>query len=71
MAILRNNKLENLSSELKSEGICVIVRQNNDGRIYGMTFIDYKYQAVFNGSNLGRQYSAKAIQERCTPPIKM
>jgi len=31
-----------------------------------MTFIDHKYQAVFNGSDLGRQYSAKAIQERCT-----
>jgi hypothetical protein len=30
-----------------------------------MTFIDHKYQAVFNGSDLGRQYSAKAIQERC------
>jgi hypothetical protein len=71
LAILRNNTLENLSNALKSEAISIFARQSNDGIIYGMTFIDHKYQAVFNGSDLGRQYSAKAIQERCmfTPEI--
>jgi len=71
LAILSKNTLQNLSNSLRSEGISVIARQSNDGRIYGMTFIDHKYQAVFNGSDLGRQYSAKAIQERCinTPEI--
>jgi len=32
-----------------------MARQSGDGRIHGMTFIDHKYQAVFNGSDLGRQ----------------
>ena len=30
-----------------------------------MTFIDFKNQCVFNGSDLGKQYNANAIQERC------
>lgn len=64
-AILRKNTLENLSNELRGEGIGILARQTNEGRIYGMTFIDYKNQCVFNGSSLGRNYSAQAIQERC------
>ena len=64
-AIHQQNTLEHLSKELKKESISVVVRQNNDGRIYGMTFIDFKNRCVFNGSDLGRQYTAKAIQERC------
>jgi hypothetical protein len=66
LAILHNNTLENLSNALRAEAISVIARQSKDGRLYGLTFIDHKYQAVFNGSDLGRQYSAKAIQERCS-----
>ena len=65
MAIFRNNTLENLSSALRSVGISIMARQSNDGRMYGITFIDHLNLAVFNGSDLGRQYSAKAIQERC------
>ena len=56
LAILRKNTLENLTNELRSEAISIIARQTNDGSIYGITFIDHKYQAVFNGSDLGRQY---------------
>ncbi len=64
-AIMGKNTLQNLSNELRAEGIGILVRQTNDGRIYGVTFIDYKNQCVFNGSSLGRNYSAQAIQERC------
>lgn len=64
-AILRKNTLQNLSSELSLEGIGILVRQTNEGKIYGMTFIDHKNRCVFNGSSLGRNYSAEAIQERC------
>ena len=65
LAILRKNTMENLSNSLRSEGISVIARHSNDGSIYGLTFIDHPNKAVFNGSDLGRQYSAKGIQERC------
>jgi hypothetical protein len=41
-----------------------VVRQNEDGRIYGLTFIDNTTKCVFNGSALGKSYSAKGIQDR-------
>jgi hypothetical protein len=35
------------------------------GLIYGVTYVDQQTKCVFNGSVLGKQYSAKAIQKRC------
>ena len=64
-AILQEKSLHNLSDQLKKEGIAVIIRQNPEGRIYGITYVDHTTKCVFNGSDLGRQYSAKAILERC------
>ena len=52
-------------TEVRLEGIAVMARQTDEGGIYEMTFIDHEYQAVFNGSSLGRNYIAEAIQERC------
>lgn len=47
--------------QLKGEGIQVIFRQNEDGRLYGITFVDHKSKAVFNGSDLGKMYSAATL----------
>jgi hypothetical protein len=60
-------ELAEFTSALEKQGIDVVVRQNKDGLIYGMTYVDHrqKKQAVFNGSELGKGYSAKAILERC------
>ena len=41
------------------------MRQNNNGVIYGITYVDHHTKCVFNGSDLGKQYSANAIQQRC------
>ena len=59
------SSLQSLSDRLKKESIVVMARQNAEGRIYGMTFIDLKTKCVYNGSDLGRQYSTNAILERC------
>jgi hypothetical protein len=32
--------------------------------VYGITYVDHKTKTVFNGSDLGKEYSAKAIVER-------
>lgn len=56
--------LQQLKGLLRKDGIDVVVRQNKDGLIYGMTYVDHKTKCVFNGSDLGN-YSAKAILERC------
>lgn len=52
------------AAELARQNIQVVFRQNNQGFIYGITFIDNQNKTVFNGSDLGKAYSAKAIIER-------
>jgi hypothetical protein len=49
---------------LSSESIYTVFRQNEEGRIYGVTFVDNKAKVVFNGSDLGKAYGAKALTER-------
>src|SRR5690606_32763635 len=49
---------------LNKQGIHTVLRQNEEGRIYGITYVDHRTQSVFNGSELGKQYGAKAMQER-------
>jgi hypothetical protein len=66
LALLDGNRsLDGLIAELKGKGIDVVVRHGAGGVIYGMTYVDHKKQVVFNGSELGKAYSAKAILERC------
>lgn len=50
--------------ELQRQGIHAVFRLNEQGFIYGLTFIDNKNRTVFNGSDLGKDYSAKTITER-------
>jgi len=55
--------LEEFKSDLKKVDVTVIIRQNSDGRIYGISYIDNFNKAIFNGSDLGKNYSAAAIVE--------
>jgi hypothetical protein len=61
--------LSGLIAALKKEGIDVVIRQNKDGVIYGITYVDHRQKAVFNGSDLGKGYSAKAVLERCAKGV--
>ncbi|MGJ1435704.1 relaxase/mobilization nuclease domain-containing protein [Sphingobacterium siyangense] len=58
------SSLRELQYHLKSQDIRLVPRVNENGIIYGLTYIDLKSKAVFNGSSLGKEYSAKAILER-------
>jgi len=57
--------LDGLIAELKGKGIDVVVRRGAGAVIYGMTYVDHQKQIVFNGSELGKAYSAKAVLDRC------
>jgi hypothetical protein len=57
--------LTKLVQLLQKEGINTVFRKNAEGLLYGITYVDHTTKCVFNGSTLGKQYSAKAIQERC------
>jgi hypothetical protein len=49
---------------LEKEGIAVLWRENKE-HTYGVTYIDHHTKSIFNGSDLGKNYSAKNILERC------
>ena len=55
--------LEEFKKELKKDQVNVVIRQNADGRIYGLSFIDLLDKVVFNGSDLGKGYSAGAVMD--------
>lgn len=51
-------------SFLEEQNINVLFRENANGRIYGVTFIDHQSKFAFNGSRLGKNYSANFFEER-------
>ena len=65
----RMTSVERLSERLKDEAIHTILRKSSEGKLYGITFIDFKTQSVVNGSSLGKEFSAKGIQESCAMNI--
>jgi hypothetical protein len=67
LAVLKkpNKSLAELIKAVQKENIHVVLRQNDNGIIYGITYVDHHTKCVFNGSHLGKQYSANGIQQRC------
>jgi hypothetical protein len=64
-------------AKLRQQGIDVLFRRNDEGRIYGATFIDHTTRTILNGSRLGKEYSANVFnnlyggkQEQAQEPIK-
>lgn len=58
------NSIKEFVNKLKEENIDVVLRQNKDGLLYGLTYVDHGTKSVFNGSELGKKFSAKGIQDR-------
>ena len=55
-------------AKLKERNIDVVLRYTDEGRIYGVTFIDHSTMTVLNGSRFGKEFSANAINERFNNP---
>lgn len=68
-AMKASSSIEQLASLLKSKNMDVIFRQNAEGRIYGVTFIDYANKIAFNGSRLGKEFSANAFNNLFTNKV--
>ncbi|SHN77272.1 Relaxase/Mobilisation nuclease domain-containing protein [Flavobacterium fryxellicola] len=49
--------------QLVDQGVNTIVRRNDQGRIYGMTFIDHETRTVWNGSQLSKNLSANVFND--------
>ena len=62
-ALNRSATREDFRDNLHRKGIDVLFRENEEGRLYGITFIDHNNGCVVNGSRLGKALSANAIAE--------
>ncbi|WP_418895128.1 conjugal transfer protein MobB [Limibacterium fermenti] len=51
-------------ANLREEGIDLVLRYGNGGRLFGVTFIDHNSRTVLNGSALGKEFSANALGAR-------
>lgn len=49
--------------KLKESNIDVLLRVNDEGKLYGVTFIDHTNKIAFNGSRIGKEYSANAMND--------
>ena len=56
--------------QLAEQGINVVVRRNDTGRIYGITFIDHNSKVVWNGSRLDKELSANTFNDYWNNNIK-
>ena len=59
---------EDFAHRLKDADIEVVYRINPEGRLYGITFIDHTSRTVFNGSRLGKAFSANVFNELFNNP---
>ncbi|MFD0763237.1 relaxase/mobilization nuclease domain-containing protein [Mucilaginibacter lutimaris] len=56
-----DKSLNGLIGALKNNGIDMVLRRNEQGVLYGMTYVDHYSKIVFNGSALGKAYSAMRL----------
>ena len=59
---------KDLRSRLEEQGLHVVIRKNDNGRIYGITFIDDKAGIALNGSRLGKGYTANVFNAYLSNP---
>ena len=59
---------EDLLQRLEEQDLRVVIRKNESGRIYGITFIDDKEGIALNGSRLGKGYSANVFNAYLSNP---
>jgi hypothetical protein len=70
IALQSTNDEKNFKKQLAEQGVNVIIRRNDTGRIYGITFIDHNSRTVWNGSRLGKELSANTFNDYWNHNIK-
>lgn len=61
--ISQSKNRKSFEKNLLKKGVSVVFRENEQGRIYGVTFIDHMSKTVFNGSRFGKEFSANVFHE--------
>lgn len=63
LAIHTTNNEKEFKKQLAEQNIQTVVRRNDSGQIYGITFIDHESRSVWNASQLDRNLSANIFNE--------
>ena len=63
-ALAQSSGKDDFIVRLKERNIDVVFRYTDEGRIYGVTFLDNDTQTALNGSRLGKEFSANALNAR-------
>lgn len=63
LAIHTTNSETDFKKQLVEQGINTIIRRNDSGRIYGITFIDHESRSIWNSSQLDRDLSANVFND--------
>lgn len=63
-ALAQSGGKDDFVEKLRERNIDVVFRYTDEGRIYGVTFVDHDTMSVLNGSRLGKDYSANALNAR-------
>ena len=64
------NTEKELRQRLEEQGLRVVIRKNESGRIYAITFIDDKEGIALNGSRLGKGYTANVFNAYFSNPAR-
>ena len=63
------NTEKELRQRLEEQSLRAVIRKNESGRIYGITFIDDKVGIALNGSRLGKGYAANVFNTYFSNPM--
>ena len=63
-ALSQSSGKDDFVARLKERNIDVVFRYTDEGRIYGVTFVDLDTMTALNGSRLGKEFSANALNAR-------
>lgn len=63
------NTEKELRQKMEEQDLRVVIRKNDNGRIYGITFIDDEQGVAINGSRLGKGYAANIFNGYFSNPV--
>jgi len=56
--------VQTFALSLEAAGITLVPRRSERGGLYGLTYIDHRHKTVFNGSDLGKAYTAQSVEKQ-------
>ena len=59
----RATGLKDLQNRLHKHNIDLVLRESEQGRVYGVTIIDHNEKLIANGSKFGKEFSANAFEK--------